>query len=124
MFSAAPPDVRWMGNERGTAGITNWSTVDPRIMMAPGVSGDEVMRSLQEGGRDGTVCCQVETDDGRGWQPLCASTTIGHHRPPSATIGHRRLERVSASAVRRLRVMLDETLEPPLPLRIRCHAPV
>jgi alpha-L-fucosidase len=62
MFSDAGPDVRWIGNERGVAGTTNWSTVDPRIVTAPGMSGDEVMRSLQDGDRDGTVWRPGETD--------------------------------------------------------------
>jgi len=29
MFSDEGPDVRWIGNERGFAGETNWSTLDP-----------------------------------------------------------------------------------------------
>ncbi|MEP7346849.1 MAG: alpha-L-fucosidase, partial [Gemmatimonadaceae bacterium] len=29
MFSDAGPDVRWIGNERGVAGETCWSTIDP-----------------------------------------------------------------------------------------------
>ncbi|MCC7054507.1 MAG: alpha-L-fucosidase [Gemmatimonadaceae bacterium] len=62
MFSDAGPDVRWIGNERGAAGTTNWSTVDPRIVTVPGMSGDEVMRSLQDGDRDGTVWRPGETD--------------------------------------------------------------
>ena len=62
MFSDAGPDVRWIGNENGAAGTTNWSTVDPRIVTAPGVSGDEVMRSLQNGDRDGSVWRPGETD--------------------------------------------------------------
>src|SRR5690606_13531433 len=62
IFSDAGPDVRWIGNERGVAGETNWSTVDPRIVPVPGLSGDEVMRSLQEGDRDGTVWRPGETD--------------------------------------------------------------
>ncbi len=237
MFSDAGPDVRWIGNESGTAGTTNWSTVDPRIVTAPGVSGDEVMRSLQHGDRDGTVWrpgetdvsirpgwfyhpaedtkvrsadnlvdlfftsvgrnsklllnvpptrdglfhatdvaalqgmrtrldamfaqnlaartrtafrvktptsaestltfaapvtiglldlaesiasgqraarYRVETDDGRGWQPLTQGTTIGH----------RKLEKVSAGGVRRLRVLLDETVDRPLPITIRMYPPV
>ncbi len=236
IFSDAGPDVRWIGNERGTAGLTNWSTIDPRIVTVPGLSGDDVIRSLQEGDRDGTVWrpgetdvsirpgwfhhpaedakvrtvddlvslyftsvgrnsklllnvpptragllhdidvaalrgmrtaldtqlardlaagartrwrvtdarsaallvqfaqpasigildlreniasgqrvarFRVETDDGRGWRPLLAGTTIGH----------RRLERVTASAVRRLRVLVDESVEPPLALTLRCNAP-
>jgi alpha-L-fucosidase len=62
MFSDAGPDVRWIGNERGAAGITNWSTVRPEIVTVPGMSGDEVMRSLQDGDRDGTVWRPGETD--------------------------------------------------------------
>lgn len=62
MFSDAGPDVRWIGNERGAAGTTNWSTVDPRIVTRPGMEGAEVMRSLQDGDRDGTVWRPGETD--------------------------------------------------------------
>jgi alpha-L-fucosidase len=62
MFSDAGPDVRWIGNERGAAGTTNWSTVDPRIVTRPGMEGPEVMRSLQDGDRDGTVWRPGETD--------------------------------------------------------------
>jgi alpha-L-fucosidase len=62
MFSDAGPDVRWIGNESGVAGTTNWSTVDPRIVPVPGMSGDEVMRSLTSGDRDGTVWRPGETD--------------------------------------------------------------
>ena len=62
MFSDAGPDVRWIGNERGVAGVTNWSTVRPEIVPVPGLEGAEVMRSLQEGDRDGTVWRPGETD--------------------------------------------------------------
>jgi alpha-L-fucosidase len=62
MFSDAGPDVRWIGNERGVAGETNWSTVDPRIVPVPGMTGDEVMRSLREGDRTGIIFRPGETD--------------------------------------------------------------
>ena len=62
IFSDAGPDVRWIGNERGVAGETNWSTVDPAIVPVPGMSSDEVMRSLTEGDRGGTVWRPGETD--------------------------------------------------------------
>lgn len=62
MFSDAGPDVRWIGNERGAAGTTNWSTVDPRIVTRPGMEGADVMRSLQDGDRDGAVWRPGETD--------------------------------------------------------------
>ncbi len=62
MFSDAGPDVRWIGNERGVAGTTNWSTVDPAIVTRPGVDGPDIMRSLQDGDREGTVWRPGETD--------------------------------------------------------------
>lgn len=62
MFSDAGPDVRWIGNERGVAGETNWSTVDPAVVPVPGLSGDAVMRMLQEGDPAGTVWRPGETD--------------------------------------------------------------
>ncbi len=73
IFSDAGPDVRWIGNEIGVAGETNWSTVDPRIVPRPGMEGEEVMRSLREGDRDGTVWRPGETDvsirPGWFWHP-------------------------------------------------------
>lgn len=62
MFSDAGPDVRWIGNERGVAGDTNWSTVDPSVVPVPGMSGDAVMRMLQDGDPSGTVWRPGETD--------------------------------------------------------------
>lgn len=73
IFSDAGPDIRWIGNERGVAGETNWSTVDPTIVPRPGMTGDEVMRSLTEGDRDGTAWRPGETDTsirpGWFWHP-------------------------------------------------------
>ena len=73
IFSDAGPDVRWIGNEIGVAGETNWSTVNPATVPVPGLSGDEVMRSLREGDRDGTVWRPGETDvsirPGWFWHP-------------------------------------------------------
>ena len=62
MFSDAGPDVRWIGNERGVAGETNWSTVDPAVVPYPGVSGEAVMRMLQQGDPNGSVWRPGETD--------------------------------------------------------------
>lgn len=62
MFSDAGPDVRWIGNERGVAGTTNWSTVDPSIVRYPGMTGDAVLRSLQNGDAAGSVWRPGETD--------------------------------------------------------------
>lgn len=62
IFSDAGPDVRWIGNERGSAGETNWSTVDPAVVPVPGSDGPEVIRMLQEGDAEGSVWRPGETD--------------------------------------------------------------
>jgi alpha-L-fucosidase len=62
MFSDAGPDVRWIGNENGSAGETNWSTVDTTVVPYPGVSGAAVMRMLQQGDPNGSVWRPGETD--------------------------------------------------------------
>jgi alpha-L-fucosidase len=62
IFSDAGPDVRWIGNERGVAGETNWSTVDPDVVPYPGATGPRVMDMLQHGDPDGTVWRPGETD--------------------------------------------------------------
>ena len=65
MFSDAGPDVRWCGNETGSAGDPNWSTVDPSVVTAPGVSGPGIIEALQHGHPHGTV-----------WRPAEADTSI------------------------------------------------
>jgi alpha-L-fucosidase len=65
IFSDAGPDVRWCGNENGSAGDPNWSTVDPSVVAAPGVSGPGIIEALQHGHADGTV-----------WRPAEADTSI------------------------------------------------
>lgn len=62
MFSDAGPDVRWIGNETGVAGQTNWSTVDPAVVPVPGMTGDAVMRMLREGDPAGGAWRPGETD--------------------------------------------------------------
>ncbi|HEX9691455.1 MAG TPA: alpha-L-fucosidase [Gemmatimonadales bacterium] len=62
MFSDAGPDVRWIGNEVGVAGETNWSTVNPAAVPYPGATGDGVMDMLQHGDPGGTVWRPGETD--------------------------------------------------------------
>ncbi len=62
IFSDAGPDVRWIGNERGSAGETNWSMVDPAVVAEPGVSGPAVERMLQAGDPEGSVWRPGETD--------------------------------------------------------------
>lgn len=62
MFSDAGPDVRWIGNERGVAGETNWSTIRPESVPYIGADGPGIIKALQEGHADGQVWRPGETD--------------------------------------------------------------
>ncbi|HEX9085816.1 MAG TPA: alpha-L-fucosidase, partial [Gemmatimonadaceae bacterium] len=62
MFSDAGPDVRWCGNENGTAGDPNWSTVNPDAVTFPGEDGPGVSDALQHGDPAGTVWRPAEVD--------------------------------------------------------------
>ena len=62
IFSDAGPGVRWIGNENGVAGETNWSTVDPAVVPVPGASGPAVTKMLREGDPNGSVWRPGETD--------------------------------------------------------------
>jgi len=62
MFSDAGPDIRWIGNERGVAGDTNWSMMNPTAVPYPGADGPGIVAALQNGDPDGTVWRPGETD--------------------------------------------------------------
>ena len=66
MFSDAGPDIRWVGNEQGWAGKTNWCTLN-RDDFAPGVVSD--LKFLQQGQEDGTdwVPAEVDVSIRPGW---------------------------------------------------------
>lgn len=59
MFSDAGPDVRWIGNERGFAGETNWSMMR-RDEFYPGIPGKTA--ELNAGQEDGTHWLPGEVD--------------------------------------------------------------
>jgi len=58
-FSDAGPDIRWVGNERGYVGETNWNTITPDTLYA-GKAGIE--RLLNTGSIDGTRWIPGEVD--------------------------------------------------------------
>lgn len=62
IFSDAGPDVRWIGNERGVAGSTCWSMVDPARVPYPGYDRPWVGEALQQGDPHGAVWRPGETD--------------------------------------------------------------
>lgn len=58
-FSDAGPNIRWVGNEKGRAGETNWNTLTPDTLYA-GQSGIEGL--LETGSEDGTHWIPGECD--------------------------------------------------------------
>lgn len=58
-FSDAGPGVRWVGNERGVAGETNWNTITPDTLFAgkPGIE-----KLLNTGHPEGTHWIPAEVD--------------------------------------------------------------
>lgn len=58
-FSDAGPDIRWVGNERGVAGETNWNSITPDTLHA-GKAGIEQL--LNTGSADGTKWIPAEVD--------------------------------------------------------------
>ncbi|MEO8621579.1 MAG: alpha-L-fucosidase [bacterium] len=69
IFSDAGPDIRWCGNENGSGGDPNWSTMNPAAVPYPGASGDAIIPALQHGDPAGTVWrpAEVDTSIRPGW---------------------------------------------------------
>jgi len=62
MFSDAGPDLRWIGNESGSAGSTCWASVDPARVPRPGADDPWTGEALQQGDPHGAVWRPGETD--------------------------------------------------------------
>lgn len=62
IFSDAGPDIRWIGNERGTAGDPNWCMMDPSAVPYAGADGPNIITALQHGDPHGTVWRPGEAD--------------------------------------------------------------
>lgn len=58
-FSDAGPGVRWVGNEKGIAGLTNWNTISPDTLYA-GKGGIESL--LNTGSENGNAWIPAEVD--------------------------------------------------------------
>jgi alpha-L-fucosidase len=65
-FSDAGPDLRWCGNERGTAGETNWNTITNDTLFA---GKPRIERLLNTGSEDGKkwVPSEVDVSIRKGW---------------------------------------------------------
>ncbi|NNM06054.1 MAG: hypothetical protein HKO65_13270 [Gemmatimonadetes bacterium] len=70
MFSDEGPDVRWIGNERGFAGETNWSTLDPtKVEIGKPGQGDYLNAGEREGPAWIPGECDVSIRRGWFWHP-------------------------------------------------------
>lgn len=73
IFSDAGPDIRWIGNEQGTAGDPDWCPVDPDAVPYPGYGSPAATAMLQHGDPHGTVWRPGEADvsirPGWFWHP-------------------------------------------------------
>ncbi|PZX64634.1 alpha-L-fucosidase [Hydrotalea sandarakina] len=58
IFSDVGPDIRWVGNEKGIAGTTNWNTLDTATF-SPGI-GAPPADTLQTGNYNG--CCYIPAE--------------------------------------------------------------
>lgn len=58
-FSDAGPGVRWVGNEKGLAGETNWNTISPDTLFA---GKPAIEKLLNEGNENGTAWIPAEVD--------------------------------------------------------------
>lgn len=62
IFSDSGPGVRWIGNERGEAGTTCWSMVDPRRVPYAGFDASWVPEALMQGDPHGSEWRPGEAD--------------------------------------------------------------
>jgi len=73
MFSDAGPDVRWIGDEKGVAGATCWSSIDPASVPYPGYDRPWVGDLLGHGDPHGSAWRPGESDvsirPGWFWHP-------------------------------------------------------
>lgn len=68
IFSDAGPDVRWVGNEDGYAGETNWNMID-RSKFEPGRADQKVLNTGLENGPDWVPAeCDVSIRPGWFWR--------------------------------------------------------
>jgi len=91
----------------------SWRTTGPRSAVAELDLGRVVpvgLADLREDIRQGQRVARyrLEGSDGTGWATLTAGTTIGY----------RRLQRFDPRPVRRVRLLVDDAVAPPRPLRI------
>ncbi len=138
IFSDAGPGVRWIGNENGVAGETNWSTVVRATLdqlFANDLTRGRALKWRRTGDRSATAEVDLgrataialadmrepieqgqsvarytleHSPDGANWQPLSHGTTIGY----------RKLDRFAPTLVRRVRLTINDAIAMPRPVSL------
>lgn len=65
-FSDAGPDIRWVGNESGIAGITNWNSITPDTLYAGKAGINDILSTGHEKGTD-WIPAEVDVSIRPGW---------------------------------------------------------
>jgi alpha-L-fucosidase len=65
-FSDAGPEIRWVGNERGVAGRTNWNTISKDTLHAGKAGIEGLLNTGHENGKD-WVPAEVDVSIRPGW---------------------------------------------------------
>lgn len=65
-FSDAGPDIRWVGNERGIAGETNWNTISPDTLYAGKAGIEKLLNTGHENGSS-WIPAEVDVSIRPGW---------------------------------------------------------
>jgi alpha-L-fucosidase len=65
-FSDAGPEIRWVGNERGVAGRTNWNTISKDTLYAGKAGIEGLLNTGHENGKD-WVPAEVDVSIRPGW---------------------------------------------------------
>jgi alpha-L-fucosidase len=65
-FSDAGPDIRWVGNERGIAGETNWATISTDTLFAGKAGIEDLLNTGSENGKK-WVPAEVDVSIRPGW---------------------------------------------------------
>ena len=65
-FSDAGPEIRWVGNERGLAGRTNWNTISKDTLHAGKAGIEGLLNTGHENGKD-WVPAEVDVSIRPGW---------------------------------------------------------
>jgi alpha-L-fucosidase len=106
------------GEDLGAGRPVSWQSTGPHTAVAevdPGRAAAVSVIRLEEDVANGQAVSRysIAGQDNGGWRELSRGTTIGYAK----------IERISPSVVRRVRLTIEEAIERPRPIRIRLYTP-